>query len=189
NAEEAFWLLATTIERYLPGYYGSTLYQVRVNAAVFGELLARHNEPLARHLSQNGVTPLTYATEWFISLYTTTLPWESVLRVWDWFYIKGPKILFRIGLAILDCLAPTLLTQCPTLGEILPCLLHIPPDELPPNVLMAAAGKVNITNHRIHQLTQRVIAQGVPDRGELPSLNQMSRRPRGLRPLQRIFAM
>jgi hypothetical protein len=43
-----------------------------------------------------------YMTQWFLTLYTMSLPWTSVLRVWDMFYFEGRKVLFRIGIAILD---------------------------------------------------------------------------------------
>ncbi|KAJ1654137.1 hypothetical protein IWQ61_005883 [Dispira simplex] len=167
STEDSFWMLVATVQNYLPGFYVPTLYQVRVDSAVFDQLLTEHNPKLAAHLTRNDITPLMYVTQWFMTLFTMTLPWPSVLRVWDWFYLKGPKILFRIGLAIMDCVSHRLLTECPTNTEILQMLLHIPKDLLEPEPLFHAANKVRITTAHIAYLTKRVTAHGIPDRGEL----------------------
>ena len=47
------------------------------------------------------VTPMLYATQWFMTIFSTNLPLELTLRIWDIFFIEGQKILFRIGLAIM----------------------------------------------------------------------------------------
>jgi hypothetical protein len=30
-----------------------------------------------------------YVTQWFLTLFTMALPWATVLRVWDVFYLGG----------------------------------------------------------------------------------------------------
>uniref|UniRef100_A0A2D4FQN1 Rab-GAP TBC domain-containing protein n=2 Tax=Micrurus corallinus TaxID=54390 RepID=A0A2D4FQN1_MICCO len=40
-------------------------------------------------------------TEWFMCAFSRTLPWSSVLRVWDMFFCEGVKIIFRVGLILL----------------------------------------------------------------------------------------
>ncbi|KAJ1908080.1 hypothetical protein IWQ60_011746 [Tieghemiomyces parasiticus] len=191
SPEDSFWLLAATIRSYLPTYYVPTLTQVRIDSAVFDRLLFEHNRKLADHLATHDITPLMYATSWFMTLFTMALPWASVLRVWDWFYLKGTKILFRIGLAILDCAADHLLAHCPTSSEILPFLLHIPHDLLAPEPLFAAANRVHITTGHLEKLTHQVTAHGIPDRGEIElgsvrSAKEKGRRAR-FRPLRKVF--
>lgn len=43
-----------------------------------------------------------YIAQWFMTAFTMTLPWNSVLRVWDVFYFEGVKVFYRISLAILE---------------------------------------------------------------------------------------
>lgn len=31
-----------------------------------------------------------------------SLPWNSVLRVWDMFFVEGPKVLFKVALAAIQ---------------------------------------------------------------------------------------
>jgi hypothetical protein len=89
NAEETFWLLVATIDQYLQGYYSPSLTQVKIHCEVFDLLLAEEDSKLAKHLKKNDVSPLIYITQWFLTVFTMTLPWPSVLRVWDLFYFKG----------------------------------------------------------------------------------------------------
>ncbi|GJJ73938.1 hypothetical protein EMPS_06296 [Entomortierella parvispora] len=109
--EEAFWLLVATIESpYLQDYYTPTLRQLRVDAIVFERLLKVQDPKLATFLERNDVGPLMYMTQWYLTLFTMSLPWASVLRVWDVFYFDGIKTLFRVGLGVLQICRPHLLS-------------------------------------------------------------------------------
>ncbi|KAF9551672.1 hypothetical protein EC957_006565 [Mortierella hygrophila] len=135
--EEAFWLLVATLEDgYLNDYFTPTLRQLRVDALVFERLLKAQDPRLAQHLETNDVSPITYITSWFLTLFTLSLPWASVLRVWDVFYFDGVKTLFRIGLGILQICRSTLLESCPSSAECMDFLLHVPLERLGPEVLL-----------------------------------------------------
>jgi hypothetical protein len=67
-------------------------------------------------------------TEWFLCAFTRTLPWSSVLRVWDSFLCEGVKILFRVGLILLKYTLGRqgVLKQCPSMYETLAMLKNLP---------------------------------------------------------------
>ncbi|KAF9134358.1 hypothetical protein BGW39_007375 [Mortierella sp. 14UC] len=135
--EEAFWLLVATLEGgYLNDYFTPTLRQLRIDALVFERLLKAQDPRLAHHLETNDVSPIMYITPWFLTLFTMSLPWASVLRVWDVFYFDGVKTLFRIGLGILQICRTTLLEDCPSSAECMDFLLHVPLNRLGPEVLL-----------------------------------------------------
>lgn len=98
----------------------------------------RRVSPLAfRHLEKHKIDPILYMTEWFMCAFSRTLPWASVLRVWDMFLcdgntcllqwyrilsveappprcspllsspLPGVKIIFRVGLVLLKCMLGT----------------------------------------------------------------------------------
>lgn len=100
--------------------------------------LLRRVCPLAfRHLEKHKIEPILYMTEWFMCAFSRTLPWASVLRVWDMFLCDGThctqyyrkavhkniltlkrshfillppsgvKIIFRVGLVLLKCMLGT----------------------------------------------------------------------------------
>lgn len=84
------------------GYFTPDLSQLRIDAYIIGQLLKDHEPKLAQHLEANDVTPIMYIAQWFLTAFTMTLPWQSVLRVWDVFYFEGVKVFYRISLAILQ---------------------------------------------------------------------------------------
>ena len=75
--------------------------------------------------------PILYMTEWFLCVYTRTLPWESILRIWDMFLCEGVKIIFKVGLVLLKgCLGkPWQTKKCPTMYETLQVLKN-PPQQI-----------------------------------------------------------
>ncbi|KAF8943809.1 hypothetical protein BGZ47_005028 [Haplosporangium gracile] len=150
--EDAFWLLVATIEGYMQDYYTPTLRQLRIDAQVFERLLRDQDPALAEHLEKNDVIPLMYMTQWFMTLFTMSLPWASVLRVWDVFYYDGVKALFRVGLAILQLCRDHLLNKCPTSSELLGFILHIPLENLGPRALLETALQIKLTKHSVQKL-------------------------------------
>ena len=57
------------------------------------------------------VQPILFATGWFITLYSSILPFQLVLRILDMFFAEGNKILYRAGLAILKLKEDILLAK------------------------------------------------------------------------------
>ncbi|KAF9193445.1 hypothetical protein BGZ51_003249 [Haplosporangium sp. Z 767] len=152
--EEAFWLLVATIEGYLNEYFTPTLRQLRIDAQVFERLLKAQDPRLATHLERNDVLPIMYMTQWFLTLFTMSLPWASVLRVWDVFYFDGVKTLFRVGLAVLQICRTHLLEQCPSSSECMDYLLHVPLQLLGPEVLLEkTAYRIRLRRENIEKMT------------------------------------
>ncbi|KAG0258345.1 hypothetical protein BG011_003337 [Mortierella polycephala] len=154
SVEEAFWLLVATIEGYLNEYFTPTLRQLRIDALVFERLLKAQDPRLATHLERNDVLPIMYMTQWFLTLFTMSLPWASVLRVWDVFYFDGVKTLFRVGLAVLQICRTHLLEQCPSSSECMDYLLHVPLQLLGPEILLEkTAYRIRLRRENIEKMT------------------------------------
>ncbi|XP_059213757.1 TBC1 domain family member 10A [Centropristis striata] len=102
-AEDAFWVLVQICEKYLPGYYSTGLEAIQLDGEILYALLRRVSSVAHRHLKKHKLEPILYMTEWFMCAFSRTLPWASVLRVWDMFLCEGVKILFRVGLVLLKC--------------------------------------------------------------------------------------
>lgn len=110
DAHEAFWCLCAVVETLLPvDFYSATLLGLRVEQAVFAELLQWKMPKLAAHLTHHAVVPELFATRWFVALFANALPVETTLRVWDAFLLEGSKVLHRVGLALLRVAEPRLL--------------------------------------------------------------------------------
>lgn len=94
---------------------------MQLDAEVFMALLRRLLPRVHKHLQQVGVGPLLYLPEWFLCLFARSLPFPTVLRVWDAFLSEGKWQLpggQRDGVGALGCWGTQGMSQtalfCPT---------------------------------------------------------------------------
>ncbi|XP_029940041.1 TBC1 domain family member 10A-like [Salarias fasciatus] len=128
-AEDAFWALVQICEKYLPGYYSTGLEAIQLDGQILHALLRRVSLPAYRHLNKHKLDPIMYMTEWFMCAFSRSLPWASVLRIWDMFLCEGVKIIFRVGLVLLKCMlgSQEKLKACQGTYETMERLRAIPP--------------------------------------------------------------
>jgi len=100
-AEQAFWCLVSIMEKYLPGYFSDGLLAIQLDGRVMEALVADLHPDIGKFLEDQGVQATFYAVEWFMCLYTRSLPWSTVLRVWDMFMCEGVKVLIKVGIALI----------------------------------------------------------------------------------------
>ena len=105
------------------GYYAAGMEAIQVEGDVLFGLLKKVAPGLHKHLKKQGIEPILFMTEWFLCLFTRTLPWPCVMRIWDMFFFEGVKILFRVGLVLLKAALPKRVrSQCPSMFETLEAL-------------------------------------------------------------------
>ncbi|KAJ1268302.1 hypothetical protein BS78_07G124600 [Paspalum vaginatum] len=99
--EDAFWMLAVLLENVLVSdCYTDTLSGCHVEQRVFKDILSKKCPRIAAHLEAMGFDVSLVATEWFLCLFSKSLPSETALRVWDVLFNEGAKVLFHVALAI-----------------------------------------------------------------------------------------
>ncbi|KAL6538044.1 hypothetical protein OROGR_012032 [Orobanche gracilis] len=99
--EEAFWMLAVLLENVLfNDCYTSNLSGCHVDQRVFRDLLTKKCSRVAAHLETLEFDVSLVCTEWFICLFSKSLPSETTLRVWDILFYEGANVLFNVALAI-----------------------------------------------------------------------------------------
>uniref|UniRef100_A0A061QXG8 Tbc protein n=1 Tax=Tetraselmis sp. GSL018 TaxID=582737 RepID=A0A061QXG8_9CHLO len=99
--EDSFWLLVALLEGVLyPGMYANNLEGCHVEMKSLGKLLGKKDPRLALHMEKLGCDMNLVSTDWFLCLFCTTLPIETAARVWDCLLLEGPKILYRVALAL-----------------------------------------------------------------------------------------
>ena len=69
---------------------------IQLDADILFGLFKRVSPSAHKHLVKQGVEPLMFMTEWFLCVFSRTLPWPSVLRVWDMFMCEGVKVIFKV---------------------------------------------------------------------------------------------
>ncbi|GMH35817.1 hypothetical protein BSKO_03685 [Bryopsis sp. KO-2023] len=77
----------------------------------FDYLLQNKCSRLSRSLRNEGYEPAMYATKWWMTMFTFSLPFSHVVRVWDIFMLEGWKMGIRVGLAIMKTLGRKLTGQ------------------------------------------------------------------------------
>ncbi|GBF94787.1 hypothetical protein Rsub_07959 [Raphidocelis subcapitata] len=155
--ERCFWLLVALLEGILyPKTYAPNLDGCHVEMRVLGQLLATKAPKLSRHLNSIGCEASMFATDWFLVLFATTLPSETAARVWDCLFLEGPKVVFRVGVALLEMHAPLLMRK-DNAGEVLKALKDACARVHNRDALMAAAfqGVGSFPMARIRELRAR----------------------------------
>ncbi|XP_032510909.2 uncharacterized protein LOC116765535 isoform X1 [Danaus plexippus] len=109
------------VEAVLPeGYFADDLRGLSADMAAFRDLLrlrlprlAQHMDHLQRISDGGGVEPPlpdVFTMQWFLTLYATWLPRESLLRIWDLILLDGNEVLLLTALAIWDMLQDRILS-------------------------------------------------------------------------------
>jgi hypothetical protein len=62
-----------------------------------------------QHLRRIQMTADYFTSKWFMTLFACFLPYEMLPPIFDMFLVEGWKAIFRIGIAVLKQLEPTLL--------------------------------------------------------------------------------
>ncbi|ESO97624.1 hypothetical protein LOTGIDRAFT_53462, partial [Lottia gigantea] len=160
-AEQAFWCLVSLCDKYLPGYYSPGLEAVQLDGEVLYGLIKRTYPPIYKLLKKQRVEPIMYMTEWFMCVYTRSLPWSSVLRIWDVFFCEGVKILFRVALVLFKVAlgSSEKIAECPSFYETMEKLRNIPASELEEDVIMRELTKLSITEREMEREHQKQLAK------------------------------
>ena len=106
--EDALYALISLMSRpsfplrdmYRPGMPG-TKYVL----SIFMNLLRHYLPSIASHLDREGITPHMYVTEWFMTLYTSTFPFDLVTVIFDILWYEGWKIIYRVALGLLKVIS------------------------------------------------------------------------------------
>lgn len=115
--EDAFWCLVAITERYFtPNYFDHSLVGAQADQEVLKSMLRDKLPRLQRHLSQLDIELCTVTLNWFLAIFFDSVPFETLLRIWDCFLLEGPKVLFRFSLAILKMHEEVLLTKTDTVS-------------------------------------------------------------------------
>ncbi|XP_033828803.1 TBC1 domain family member 10A-like [Periophthalmus magnuspinnatus] len=168
-AEDAFWGLVQICEKYLPGYYSPGLEAIQLDGEILFALLRRVSPISYRHLEKHKIDPVLYMTEWFMCAFSRTLPWASVLRVWDMFLCDGVKIIFRVGLVLLKCMLGTRekLKSCQGQYETMELLRAIEPRYMQEGFLVREILEVPITARDVEREHHSQLKRWKKKHGEL----------------------
>lgn len=112
SEEESFWLLVVVMneDRYmLRSLYGEDMSGTHEILYIADKLMKQFVPKLWKHLEQEGIHHSMFVTQWLLTLYTSSFPFDLVSPVWDSFLVEGWKVIYRVMLGLLKHAEATLL--------------------------------------------------------------------------------
>ncbi|GAB1597315.1 uncharacterized protein LOC115223623 [Argonauta hians] len=117
NAQDSFWALVAITECYFPKhYFDNNLIGAQADQFILRDLVRAILPNLADHLEKRDIELSTITLTWFMAIFFDSVPFQTLLRIWDCFIIEGPKVLFRFSVAILKIHETELLKQTDTIS-------------------------------------------------------------------------
>ena len=114
--EDTFWLLIAITEIHLNNYYDTGLIGAQVDQFVLKDLIKQKAPDIHQHFENNEVEITSLTLNWFMAIFIDSVPFDTLLRIWDCFLLEGSKVLFRFALAILIIHRETILTRTDTIS-------------------------------------------------------------------------
>lgn len=158
--EVCFRIMDTFFTVYdLQHYYWPELRCLKTCCRVFEKLIQIKLPVLADHFDHHELNVGLFALGWFqtLFLYLPSMPSSTVCHMWDiWLVERSYKIFFRVATAILFLSQPILLNHD---LEGMMSYLNTFPDAtlLCPDILIACALKIKVTNRMLMELEQEVV--------------------------------
>jgi TBC1 domain family member 10 len=101
--EESFWLLVTILTQYdFRGFYIQGMPKLYQCFYVSNGLLKHFLPRVFKNFRKENLSVSMYATQWFMTGFSSSFNIESALRIWDCFFYEGFKVIYRVYLAILE---------------------------------------------------------------------------------------
>ena len=124
--EHAFWSFLSINDLYLVGYFDHGLESIQLHGDMLMVFIKKFYPPVYRLLKKQGIEPVLFMTEWFMCLYTRTLPWPMVLRIWDMFMCEGIIVAFKVAIVLVGTIIQGERKSCTDLYSTLTLLKNIP---------------------------------------------------------------
>ncbi len=112
------------------------------------QLIQQFLPKLFKHLEAEHIHMSMFVTQWLMTIYTSTFPFELVARVWDSFLVEGWKVVYRTMLALLHHAQSDLMAI--QFDEILTYLREYP-SKVDGNAIMTTALKISLKRRHIQK--------------------------------------
>ncbi|GAM27421.1 hypothetical protein SAMD00019534_105970 [Acytostelium subglobosum LB1] len=113
DEEETFWMMNILLKEHGMRHVISGSMVPMFYHKTFGEEMGKHFPKLRQHLEGEGVHVIMYAKWIWDTMFVYILPADSISIVWDYFFWgsngRGIEVLFKLTLAMMRILEPTLL--------------------------------------------------------------------------------
>lgn len=148
--DEVFLLFTRLCEEFnLFEVFSEDMKEIKKNLWVFDRIFEKKFNEIFFHFNEEEVTNDMWVFKWFLSIFTTCLPINIIVRMWDYIIVKGMKGIYQIALGIVSLLQNDLLKS--DLAEILVIFNKLVHTEIPAKCIIKAAQRVKIKKHKIER--------------------------------------
>lgn len=164
SEEEAFWMLTSLLESFIPIDYYSKMVGVIIDHNILNDLIESRMPDLYYHMQDAFFEPKVVTFQWFSCLFSYNFSFDIIARIWDLFFLKGSKILFRVSLAILHMMRHQIM-QKSNFEEIMRVFDGIPAQLQDANAIIQVSNmpKYKLKNKEIEELRAMYKEQTIAD--------------------------
>ena len=158
--ESAFWTLVSLMQstKYsMSGLFRTGLPRLQLYQHMLEQLLRERQQETAEHLfDQLGVLPSSFAPQWIMTIFTSSFPLESAMRVWDVFLNEGWPYIFQVMMAMMKLASPQLLAMS-NFEDALKLLCDDFPRSKNFNILLETSFQIQITDDEFTKLEEQSV--------------------------------
>lgn len=100
--EQAFCVFVCIMQHYgLRDLFRNNFDELYLKFFQLERLLEDHMPDLYQHFNTIGIEPFTYASQWFLTVFTAKFPLNAVFYIMDMFLLDGMDTIFQVALALL----------------------------------------------------------------------------------------
>jgi hypothetical protein len=138
------------------GLFGEGMHQTQQILDTSEKLIRDFLPVLHKHFEKENIHITMFVTQWMLTVFTSSFPFDLVVRVWDCFIAEGYKIVYRVMLALLQISTPDLLKL--PFEEILAYLQRLP-SKVDGHQVMEAAFSIKLKRKQIAKYEQQYNSQ------------------------------
>uniref|UniRef100_A0A7I4Z227 Rab-GAP TBC domain-containing protein n=1 Tax=Haemonchus contortus TaxID=6289 RepID=A0A7I4Z227_HAECO len=172
--EEAFAVIVRLMENYrLRELYKPAMTELGLCIFQLDCLVQEQMPDLYTHFNNMGLDTSMYASSWFLTLFTTTMPIEIANRIMDCFFLEGMEFIFCVAMSILQQARVDLLRL-----DMEGMLKYFQRDvreryECDADLLFAVASKVQLNPRKMRKLEKDYLTKRTKDQEEAVELRRL----------------
>lgn len=148
-------MLTQLLESFIPIDYYCKMIGVMIDHNILNSLIEERIPDLFQHLQEHMFDPKMVTFQWFSCLFSYNFSFPVISRIWDQFFLKGSKILFRVSLAMLHMMKSALMEEesFEDIMKVFDSIIHVLQD---PNAILQVSNfpKYKVKNKEIEKLRQ-----------------------------------
>ena len=89
--------------------YYTNMIGVICDQRILAECIRQHLPKIGKKFNEVGLDPSVFSIEWFVCIFTSSMPFYLVRLLWDRLIIEGMSALIKCGLILLQLFEPQIL--------------------------------------------------------------------------------